>query len=100
MAACVAGNKSNYEKKSHLGMPLLEIYVANEYFEFWSDARITQTMGQHQSGNAGISSDGANVNGNGTTNAIVQPIVHVTMQQLPRPTVDEMDLAFHRGADS
>jgi len=79
-------------------MPLLEIDIANEYFEDWADARITQTMGQRQLRNAGISSGGPNVNVNGTSNLIVQPIVYVTMQQIPCTTVDKMDLAFHRGA--
>ena len=100
MIVCVAGNKSNNAKTSQLGTLLLEIDVANKYFENWADARITQTIGQRQSGNAGISRGDANVNGKSTTNVIVQPIVYITMQQISLPMVDEMDLAFHCGADS
>ena len=47
--------------------------------------------------NGGVGSIGTMAGSNG---AIMQPIFQVNVPQLPVPTIDEMDLAFHRGAEA
>ena len=36
----------------------------------------------------------------GFVNGIGQPIYNLHMPAIPQPTLDEMDLAYHRGADA
>ena len=77
---------------SQLGTPLADFDLISE-FDNWTEARLFQTLG----GRANASFRGGN---GGHSGGAMQPIFHVNIPDVPRPTIDQMELAFHWGADA
>ena len=97
LAACCATNKYGDKGSSQLGLPLVDFDLGTDTFDKWADSRLIQTLGsQVQPATGGGGSGGGN---GGFVNGGFQPIIQVNMPTLPQPTLDEMDLAYHRGVD-
>ena len=99
--ACTAANKSSGSKTSQLAAGVLDVDVADEEFHDWCGSRLDQTLGTRvvappSRGNGG----GGDTDTIVGSNRIMQPIFNVNVPPAHTPTVDEMDLAFHRGADA
>ena len=98
-AACTAQNKTNGYKSSQLGCSLLDIDVADEAFEEWSEARLDQTLGAIAMAPP-IGVGGGNGAAMGFGNEGLQPIFDVNVLPIPQPTFNEMDYAYHRGTEA
>jgi len=63
-------------------------------FDDWSDARrLVQTLGSRNTQTNGEGNDCFGI-------CDVQPVIQVNLPALPQPTLDELNLAYHRGADA
>jgi len=87
------------EKISQLAIPLVEADNGNDAFEDWADARLSQTLGGRRSPST-LGSSGGGGGGVVIGNGGVQPVFNVMVPDIPRPSLDEMDLAYIRGADA
>ena len=92
VAACTADNKTNGKTRSQMHLLLLEIDRSTEELEDWADARLAQTIGDRE---AAASSPELAMGGN-----MIHPFFQVNMPPLPKPRLDEIELAYMRGADT
>ena len=90
LAACGATNKTSSKNVSQLGTPLADFDLISDKFDNWTKARLFQTL----EGRANASFRGGN---GGHSGGAMQPIFHVNIPDVPRPTIDQMELAFHGG---
>jgi len=70
--------------------------VAEESFEDWMEASLEQTLGARLPTDATLGNGGAGGSGNGGGS---QPIVIKMPPPPPCPTIDEMNVAYHRGEE-
>ena len=89
----MATNKTSGKSTSQLSSPLMDIDTSNDTLEAWADNRLVQTLGDRVATVAPMP-----VQNNGMSN--VTPIINMTMPAIPQPTLNELELAFHKGADS
>jgi len=92
VAACTADNKTNGKTRSQMHSLLLEVNRSTEELEDWADARLAQTIGGRE---AAAPSPVLEMGGNR-----IHPIFQVNMPPLPQPRLDEIELAYMRGADT
>ena len=73
-----------------MSSPLLDADGNNYELEAWAESRLAQTLGARKAPPINSAQDGSNVH----------PIFQVNMLSIPQPTLDQMDIAFHRGTDT
>ena len=89
-AACGAANKST-KSSSQLGIDVPDFDRVNDNFDDWAEHRLVTTLG--------CKAVAANQGGSGG-NGGSQPIYQFNMPTLPQPTLNQIDIAFNRGAEA
>ena len=91
--ACIALNRTSCRGISQAALSMLDMDAQSDNFEEWTALRLNHTLGPRKSPSSLPHGPGSVL-----TNAIPQIInVHPTITP---PTIDQMDLAFARGAEA
>ena len=94
MAACTAANKTGGKNTSQLSSPLLDVDPSSDALEAWAEARLNLILGPR------VTAPSPTINNGFGGGSGLAPVIHVNMPPTPQPTLDELELAFHKGADS
>ena len=94
LAACGATNRTSQKFVSQLGSPLADFDLITDVFDEWTDARLIQTLGER------VATNNGNGGGDGNSDGAFRQIFNVNIPDVPRPTIDQMEMAFHRWADA
>ena len=92
VAACTTDNKTNGKNRSQIRSLLLEIDGSTDDLEDWADAQLAQIIGGRE---AAAPSPALVMGGNG-----IHLIFQVNLPPLPQPRLDEIELAYMRGANT